>query len=242
MRFGLAFALIAAILAGCSTTNEDDLLEFRGKSAQKIYLKAEADLAKKDYNDAIKGFEALRAMYPNGPQRQQALIDLIYAYYENGDYPSAIASADHFIRLYPGSPRIAYAYFLRGKANLKSDRGPIQNLVGIDESKRDPEQFLEAFKDFRTVVVRFPDSKYAAESRKNMFKLRDLFAKHHLDIARFYYKRGAYIAAVNRASEVVGHFPKAPQTRAALELMVKSYRHLGLNERAKRAAEQLHRV
>ncbi len=229
MKAWLVGCVVIFILSGCqSTKDEDDLLPFQGKTAQEIFVKAETSLAGNNYNEAIKAFEALAAMYPDGPQARQGLEDLVFAYYQAEDYPSAVASADHYIQLYPLGKNVDYVYYLRGMANVQTGRSMIQNVFHTDPSKRDESQLYKAYDDFNAIVTRFPQSRYAHQAQQQMVRLRNDFADHHLDIARFYQKRGAYIACINRAKVVIKNFPHSNQARIAQELIEESDKHLTL--------------
>ncbi len=224
--------LVVLTLAGCASSISDPNAAFRGQSAQAIYQKAETAMAKGDYDDASKSIEALDALYPFSKYAQKADLDLIYAYYQSGDTASASAAADRYIKLYPRSQHIAYAYYMRGLANFKTDRGLLQNLFHTDTALRDATNQEASFQDFTTLLYRFPDSKYSADARKRLIYLRDQFAKRDVEIAQFYFKRGAYVAAANRAAGVVEHYSHTMQVKPALNIMIKSYDKLGLTQRA----------
>lgn len=222
-----------ALLASCQNKLPDaDFTEFKGLSAEQVYEKASSQLHARRYLSAAKAYEAYTALYPFSPQAEQARIDLIFAHYSAGNLPEAVAAADHFIRLYPASARIDYVYYLRGIANFKPDRGPVQNAIRLDEAERDTGTQLQAYSDFATVTYRFPHSRYAPDARQRMIHLRNAFARHELHIARFYFDRGAYVASANRAAAVIEHFQKAPETTEALNILSQSYQRLGLSEQA----------
>lgn len=224
-------------LVGCSSTDKGQSPgdAFKGQSAQQIFDAGELSLSKKHYQDAIKHFEGLEALYPFSSYEEQAQMDTIYAFYQNSDFDSAAAAADRFIRLYPRSAHIDYVYYMRGMSHYQVNRGFASKYVNLDLAKRDLSNATQAFDDFSQLVQLYPDSTYAASAKMRMIALRNLMAKHELEVADYYYRRGSYLAAANRANYVVEHYQQAPSIVPALGLMVRSYRQLGLTDMANRA-------
>ncbi len=227
MKRILAAILVALTLTGCGLLPEE-IDETKNWSAQRLYAAAKADLAEGNYERAIKMFERLEARYPYGPYAQQAQLEVAYAYYKDNEPASAIAAADRFIRLYPNHPHVDYAYYLKGLANFVEDRGLLAGLGSQDMSERDPRAAREAFDAFKELVTRFPDSKYTPDALARMRYLVNALAQHEVHVARYYFKRGAYVAAANRGKYVVEHYQQAPALEEALYIMASSYDRLGL--------------
>lgn len=204
--------------------------ETRDWSAQKLYTSAKDEMNDSNYEKAIKYFETLEARYPYGRYAQQAQMEVAYAYYKSNEPASAIAAADRFIKLHPNHPNVDYAYYLKGLVNFNEDQGLLAQLGDQDMSERDPKAAREAFDAFKELVSRFPDSKYAADAAARMKYLVNALASHDVHVARYYYRRGAYVAAANRAQSVVQNYPQAPAREEALALMAISYDALGLND------------
>lgn len=222
---------ILCLLSGCaSTTDPADL--YKGETAEKIFQKGEAALRDKSYQESIKRFEALNVQYPYDKNSEMAQLHIIYAYYMTSDYASAESAADRFIHAYPVSHHIDYAYYLRGLSNYYQNLGVYERLFNIDLSTRDLAQIKKSWEDFAIIVYQFPKSRYASAAHQYMIYLRNLVARHELEVAKFYYKRGAYVAAVNRANDVIRYYQGAPTVPDALVIMVKSYRAMHLNESA----------
>lgn len=222
------FIMVIGLVNGCSSTNPDPTKVFQNQSATQIYRDGEQALAERDYSQAIKHFEALDALYPFTAHTEQAQLDLLYAYYQNDDTASAGAAAERFIRLYPQSAHVDYAYYMRGLAHFDQDRGWFQRIAPTDLSARDAGSMQQAFDDFGQLVRLYPSSVYAPDARQRMIYLRNMFAGHELHIAEFYFEKQAYVAAVNRTNYIVQHFQSTPQVEVALGIMVRSYRKLGL--------------
>lgn len=231
MKKFIALFLLVFLVAGCSG-NKDELASYRHLRAAEIFHGAELALAKAKYAKASKGFEALDAIYPFGPYAKQGQLDIIYAYYKDGDDPSAVASADRYIRLYPRDRRVDYAYYMKGVISSTEGYTWLQKSFGVDPSSRDLTSQKQAFLAFSEIVTLYPKSQFAPDSLLRMRYLRNVIAKHSLEVATFYYRHKAYVAAANRASYVVEHFNGTPVVAGALAMMVKSYRVLGLHKLA----------
>ena len=217
------------LLPGCGliSTEKD---ETTGWSAQKLYSEAKSAMADKSYEKAIKYLEKLEARYPYGRFAQQAQIDIAYAYYKNGDRAQAIAACDRFIKLYPNHANVDYAYYLKGLTNFNENQGLMSIIDSPDMTERDSKGTRESFDAFKELVTRFPDSKYAEDARARMRYLVNSLAQYEVHVARYYMKRGAYVAAANRAQFAVKNYPQAPALEEAVFIMVKAYDALGMTD------------
>lgn len=202
--------------------------ETAGWSAQRLYSEAKDNLNDGNYERAIQLFETLEARYPFGRYAQQAQLEVAYAYYKDDEPISAVAAADRFIKLHPNHPNVDYAYYLKGLANFNDDLGILGRWVEQDLSERDPRAAREAFQAFKELVTRFPDSKYTPDATARMKYLVNALANNEVHVAKYYLKREAYVAAANRAKEVVKTYPEAPATEEALAVMVVAYDKLKL--------------
>lgn len=225
----LASLALLAALAGCGLF-PTEVDETAGWSAQKLYGEAKDQMASKNWERAIKYLEKLEARYPYGRYAQQAQLDIAYAYWKATERSSAIAAADRFIKLYPNHTHVDYAYYLKGLINFNENQGLLSALDNPDMTERDPKGTREAFESFKEVVTRFPDSKYAEDAAARMRYLVNSLAQHEVHVARYYMKRGAFVAAANRAQFAVQHYPQAPAVEEAVFIMVKAYDALGMND------------
>ncbi len=196
-------------------------------SASKLYSEAASELDDGNYQTAIEYYEKLEARYPFGRYAMQSQLDVAYAYYRGEEPEQAIAAADRFIKLYPENPYVDYAYYLKGIVNYNRSVGFLDRYIPTDPSQRDPGSALDAFRDFGELVTRFPDSKYAPDARQRMVYLRNNLAKSEVHVARYYMKRGAYIAAANRATNVIENFQRTSAVEDALEILIDAYDRLG---------------
>jgi outer membrane protein assembly factor BamD len=215
-------------LAGCAGVSGED--ESVGWSAQRLYGEAKDAMASKEWQKAIKYLEKLEARYPYGRYAQQAQLEVAYAQWKDGERASAVAATDRFIKLYPNHPNVDYAWYLKGLINFNELQGMLSWLTTPDMSDRDPKAAREAFLAFKEVVTRFPESKYAPDSAARMRFLVNALASNEVHVARYYMKRGAYVAAANRAQYAIRHYPQAPAIEDAMAVLVKAYDALGMND------------
>ena len=231
LRAALLAAAIAASLAlgGCGLldTNKDDTA---GWSAQKLYGEAKDAMSQGAWDKAIKYLEKLEARYPYGRFAQQAQLDTAYAYWKNGERASAIAAADRFIKLYPNHANVDYAYYLKGLVNFNENSGLLSIVDTPDMTERDSKGTRESFDAFKELVNRFPESKYTEDSLARMRYLLNSLAQYEVHVARYYMKRGAYVAAANRAQYAVQNYAQAPAVEEAVFILVMAYDSLGMTD------------
>ncbi|QWD69190.1 outer membrane protein assembly factor BamD [Polynucleobacter sp. VK25] len=227
--FALIFALILALmlLGGCagSDGSKDDTDIW---SEAKLYSEATDKLNDADFAKCGKYFEKLEARFPFGPYSQQAQINAAYCYWKAQEQTQALVAIDRFIKLHQGSPNLDYAYYLKGLITFNDDLGWLGKFTGQDLSERDPKAAKEAFESFKVVVERFPNSKYAPDALDRMRYIVNSLAEADVLVARFYYQRGAYLAAANRAQLVIRDYDRAPAVEEALYILTKSYEKLGM--------------
>ena len=222
--------LLVLTLSACSAFRDKD--ETLGWSQQRLFTEASDEMRAGNYELAIKYFEILESRYPFGKYAHQAQINVAYAYYRFAEPESALAAADRFIRLHPDHPATAYAFYLRGLVNFNRSLGFFDRFIPTDNSQRDPGAALDSYKDFAEVVRQFPESDYAEDAARRMLYLRNNLARHEIYVARYYMRRGAFLAAANRAEYVVQNFQRTPSLRDALEIMIDAYTELGMTDLA----------
>ncbi|HEX4044338.1 MAG TPA: outer membrane protein assembly factor BamD [Gammaproteobacteria bacterium] len=222
-------AVVFANLVGCSAkTGPADA--YKNETPQQIYREGKEELKDKNFGESIKRFEALDVQYPFGEETEWAQLYLIYAYYMKEEYTMCVSAADRYIRLHPISPYVDYAYYMKGVADYYQNLGVLERMFTIDLATRDLTQMQKSYRDFKELVILFPNSKYAPSAQQQLIYLRNMMATHELHVAQYYYDRKAYVAAANRASDVIAHYQGAPAVVDALVVLVKSYRQLGLTK------------
>ena len=185
----------------------------------------------KSYEKAVKELEKLQSRFPYGRYAQQAQMEIAYAYFKHSEPAPALGALDRFVKQYPNSPHLDYVFYLKGLINFNEN---INSMAGTifnqDPSERDPVSLRESFDAFKELVTRFPDSKYTPDARLRMQYLLDTLANGDIHVASYYLKRGAFVAAVNRAKSVLINYPQTPQTRDALQIMVQAYNAMGMKD------------
>jgi outer membrane protein assembly factor BamD len=218
--------LMCVSIAGCSTGVDPS----RANDPNRLYSEAKDDLASGSYDRAIKGFEKVEAAATGTLLGQQALLELAYAQWKSGERTPALATVDRFLRLHPSSPAYDYALYLRGLINFNDNLGLFGSFTGQRLAERDQRASREAHQSFRQLVEQFPQSRYAPDARVRMDYIVNTLAEHEVQVARYYYRRGAYLAAVNRAKQALTEYPQVPVSGDALVLMVLGYDKLGLTD------------
>jgi len=216
-------------LSGCGLLpKEND--ETAGWSAQKLYGESKDAVAAGAWDKAVKYLEKLESRYPYGRFAQQAQLDMAYVRWKSGERALAIAAADRFIKLYPNHANVDYAYYLKGLINFNENSGILSFLDNPDLSERDSKGTRESFQAFKELALRFPDSKYTEDAQARMRYLVNSLAQYEVHVARYYMKRGAFVAAANRAQYAVQNYQRAPALEEAVFIMVKAYDALGMTE------------
>ncbi|MEE9343081.1 MAG: outer membrane protein assembly factor BamD [Gammaproteobacteria bacterium] len=230
MRLIPLFTLLVLLaLSGCSTTTVKPTEE---QAADELYVRAKASLDRGDYETAITAFETLEIRYPFGQYAQQAQLEIAYAYYKFGEAESAIATIDRFIKNNPGSSHLDYASYLRGLVNFNRGDSITSRLSRKDPSDGDTGALRDAFNDFTRLVKRYPDSQYSEDAKKRLIHLHNQMAKYEINVAHYYVKRRAYIAAANRARYVIENYQRTPAVKEALKILVRAYQKMDMQELA----------
>jgi outer membrane protein assembly factor BamD len=224
------FALLVSLLLGGCGLLPDQKDETAGWSAERMYTEAKEAMTDGAYDKAIKLYEKLEARFPYGRYAQQAQLEIAYAYFKQSEAASTITACDRFIRLHPNHPNVDYAYYLKGLANFGEDLGLMASFSMQDLSERDPKAARDSFDAFKELVSKFPESKYAADASARMKYLTNTLASYDVHVASYYFRRGAYIAAINRAQTSLRNFPGAPANEEALFLMIKGYDAIGMKD------------
>ena len=224
------FALF--ILGSCSSIQEEEQEE----PEVILYKQSQDRINANNYIGAVESLSRIERFYPFGVYAEQARADLIYAHYMSGDYDQAYAASEKFIRLYPRNTNVDYAYFMKGMTGYYADEGLLGNLFSLSLAKRDISGAMQSYADLTEFLIRYPESEYIDAARERLIFLRNLIASSELDGAEYYMKRGAYLAALNRANYVLKNIPNSTETQRALDIMKKSFIELGYEEYAEKVS------
>jgi len=230
MKKILLVVALGIALGGCAAnkgTSDKDAQITQDWPVEKLYAEAQDELNSSNYTRAVKLYELLESRFPQGRYAQQAQLDTAYAYYKDEEREKALAAVERFQRLHPQHPNMDYALYLKGLILCNEDKSFLNKLASQDWSDRDPEANRRAFRVFEQLVNRFPQSKYAEDSRRRMAQLVDALGGHEIAIARYYAKRHAYVAANNRAQRVLQQYQNTRYVEEALAIMIFSYEKMG---------------
>ncbi|MCC7287854.1 MAG: outer membrane protein assembly factor BamD [Burkholderiaceae bacterium] len=224
VRALLAAAALVLGVAGCgsaSLINDKD-------SAEKLYADARDEMASGNYDRAVKLLERVEGKAAGSILAQQAVLEQAYAQYRSGERATALVTLERYIKNHPSSPALDYAMYLKGIVNFNDNLGILSSLSRQDISERDQQASRDAYQSFKQLVDQFPDSKYSADARVRMDYIVNALAEYELHVARYYYRRGAFVAAANRAQYTVREYQQTPSVEEALYIMAQSYDRLGL--------------
>ena len=231
--------LILFAISGCSTVKglfgddeEEEPTISEDISARQLYQKANGEMLSNRHEDAIKSYSLLESRYPFGRYAQQAQLELAFLYYRQSNMDAAIKSADRFIKLNPQHPNVDYAHYMKGLANFDKSKTLLNIILPRNPSDKDPAPLLTSFEIFDSLIKKYPDSEYADDAKQRMIYLRNELAEHDLSVADFYMRRGAYVAAANRAKHVMERYQGAPSMPQAVYTLELAYRQLGINDLA----------
>ena len=224
---GLALVMLGGLVAGCSSTPKDAEAQW---SAERLYAEAKEEASLGNYDHAGKLYERLEGRASGTALAQQAQIERAYMLYKNGDKAQALSVLERFIKLHPTSAALDYAYYLQWLINFNDNLGLLGNLARQDLAERDQQAARDSYQSFKQLIDLFPQSLYADDSRLRMNFIVNSLAAYEVHVARYYYRRGAYVAAINRAQSVITEFQQSPSAQEALFIMVQSYDKLGLTQ------------
>jgi outer membrane protein assembly factor BamD len=223
----IALSAAALLAAGCSSTSVDKTANW---SPNRIYAEAKDEAGSGAYDKAVPLYEKLEGRAAGTPLAQQAQLEKAYAQYKSGEKANAIATIDRFLKLHPASPALDYALYLKGVINFNDDLGMFAFLTRQDLSERDQKAAKESFESFKDLATRFPDSRYTPDARQRMNYIVNSLAQYEVHVARYYYSRGAYLAAINRAQLALSDYREVPALEEALYIIVRSYDALGMKD------------
>lgn len=228
LRLLVATFMLAALAACSSVKNEVD--PTTGWTADRLYQDARAEMNAGNWKAARTRLEAIESRYPFGTYAQQSLIDQAYINWKDEEPAQALAAIDRFQKQYPSHPGSDYMLYLKGLISFTPPSAALSKITRQDPSERDPKGLRESYEAFHELLQRYPDSKYAADAAKRQTWLVSTIAQNEVHIAEYYYKRGAYVAAVNRAQTVVTDFKGVPIVERALYIAYLSFDKLGNTE------------
>ena len=226
------------LLVSCASNPEDETKSIRDsrltpdEAAKVLFERGENYLNNSNFESAARYFEQLETQYPLSSYTRQAQVNLVYAHYKRNDKERAIDAAKQFIKENPVNKQLDYVYYLLGLIHFDKDSGRIENLFRIDRNKRPQNDMQDSLEYFQTLISKYPQSKYVDDAKQRIVFIRERLASHELSIAQHYARRAIYIAAVNRAKNVLEEYPDTQAARQALDVLEVSYTGLGMDDLA----------
>ncbi len=229
LKTGLLLLIASLMLTGCGWFGDmfTRNTEPSKMSVEQLYRQARDAMNAGNYADAIKLYETLESRFPYGQQAQQAILDQAYSQYKLGERAQSISAADRYLKLFPQGDGADYALYIKGLANFIEDLGLLSFIASQDLSERDQKSARESYASFKQLTEKFPSSRYHTDSLQRMRYLVNALSMNEVHIARYYFNRGAYQAAINRAQNSITNFPNTPANEEALRLIVRSHAALG---------------
>lgn len=222
-------AALAALALSAACGRDDTIIDI---GAQELYDQGARQLRANNFAGAVVSFQNLTLRYPFAPVTRQAQLDMIYAYYRSRQPDAAIDVATTFMRENPRVPEVAYCLYMMGLIYFDAEANILERLFNVDVTQRPPKETYLSFQAFQDLIRQYPDSQYVADARQRMIFLRNRLATYENHVARYYLRRGAYVAAANRARYAIEHYPGAPQIEDTLTLLVEAYEALGMTDLA----------
>jgi outer membrane protein assembly factor BamD len=215
------------LLVACASTPEDHTATM---SPNSLYSEAKDQMGNGQWEKAVGLLERLEARAAGTPLAQQAQLDKAYSQFKSAESAQALATLERFMKLHPASPALDYALYLKGLVNFNEDLGLFSSFTGQDLAERDQKASKESFESFKELITRFPESRYSPDARQRMVYIVNSLAQYEVFVARYYYKRGAYLAAISRAQLAVTDYRDVPAVEEALFILMKAYDALDMTQ------------
>jgi outer membrane protein assembly factor BamD len=214
-------------LGGCASSTTTAILNT--DPPEKMYADADALMTRGKFDDAAAKFEDLDRSHPYSPEARRAIVLAAYAYYKAGKMPEAIASAERYTVMHPGTKDAPFAHHIIASAYFDD----------VKTANRDQTATRKALEQLRILKTRYPDSKYAQEADNRIRLAEDLLAASEMEVGRFYANKKNYVAAINRFKVVVSEYQTTAHVEEALLRLTECYMALGVHNEAQTAVAVL---
>jgi len=234
----ISLFLAFSMLFSCASNPEDETISVRNsnltpdEAAKTLFDRGEGFMNRGNFESAARYFEQLETQYPLSKFTRQAQINLIYSHYKRGSNERAVDAANQFIKENPVNKQLDYVYYLLGLIHFDKDSNRLENLFNVSRDKRPQNDMQDSMEYFQTLIGKYPQSKYVEDAKQRIVFIRERLANHEVSIAQYYARRAIYVAAVNRAKNVLEEYPDTTAARQALDVLAISYKGLGLNDLA----------
>ncbi|MEM9403115.1 MAG: outer membrane protein assembly factor BamD [Pseudomonadota bacterium] len=224
-----ALLLAALALSACASNDEPRTAI---QDLQEGYEAAQEAALRGNHRRAIQIYELIQARYPFSELAKQVQLELMYSYFKSGQRELAIEAADTFMRENPIDTQVDYALYIKSLAYFEGDPGILERVFNRDVNSRPPRDAQLAYSTLRRLVERYPASDYAPDARQRIVYLKNRLCAYENSVADFYLRRGAYVAALNRAKNALEEYNGADTTQQSLEIMAAAYDQLGMTKLA----------
>ncbi|HEY8194108.1 MAG TPA: outer membrane protein assembly factor BamD [Hyphomicrobium sp.] len=221
-----AFALVITIVVSGCASGKVDTSVLNPDPPSKMFADADAMMAKGNFDDAAKQFEAVDREHPYSPEARKSIVMAAYAYYRAGKAPEAIASAERYIALHPGTKETPMAHHIIAQAYFDD----------LKTANRDQTPARKAMEQLKILKTRYPDSEYARDADNEIRICQDNLAAQEMEVGRYYLNEHNYVAAINRFKTVVSDYQTTAHVEEALARLVEAYMALGIVSEAQNAA------
>ena len=204
----------------------DDVIETQMLESYKKGLKA---LDEGDALYAARHFTDAELLFPQSEWAPKSLLMAAYSYYSQDYFADAIAELERFIKTYPQSNRLDYAYFLLATCYYEK----------IIDEKKDLEPLIKAKETFNFVIQEYPSTDFALDAKFKLDLIDETLAGKEMYIGRYYIKKEKWIAAINRFKYVVDNYNSTIYIEEALHRLVELHYKIGLIEESKKYAAVL---
>ena len=228
-RSRLAALAVSILMLGACGGNE---VQTEIQSLTEAYELAQNYVAGGNYSRGLQIFEAIQARYPFSDLSRQIQLEMMYAYYKAQRKEEAVEMADTFMRENPIHPRVDYALYIKGLAYFEPGAGFLERRFNKDITGRPPKDVDQSYASFRRLVERYPASDYAADAENSMIFIKNRLSAYENHVADYYMRRGAYVAALNRAQRALEDYNGADGNERSLKIMAKAYDQLGMTDLA----------
>jgi outer membrane protein assembly factor BamD len=225
----LLLVVMLTLLAACAGNDEQQTAI---QDLQDAYDTAKKAVEGGNYRRGVQIFEAIQARFPFSDLSRQIQLELMYAYYKSGQKELAVETANTFMRENPIHARVDYALYIKALTYFEQDPGILERWFKKDVNKRPPKDVELSYATLRRLVERYPASAYAADAEQRMVYLKNRLAEYENKVADYYFRRGAYVAALNRAKNALEAFNGAESNAESLLIMVRAYEQLGMTDLA----------
>lgn len=214
-------------LGGCASSTSTAILN--SDPPEKMLADADNLMTRGKFEDAARKFEDLDRSHPYSPEARRAIVLAAYAYYKAGKTPEAIASAERYTVMHPGTKDAPLAHHIIASSYFDDMRN----------ADRDQTATKKALEQLKILKTRYPDSTYAKDADNRIRLAEDTLAASEMEVGRYYMKQRNHVAAINRFKVVVTDYQTTAHVEEALLRLTECYMSLGVKEEAQTAVAVL---